>query len=481
MAIRVRIAIFCSLIFAAPALPEGYQKVGERRIFNGETILEYRLTNGLGVLLVPRHQAPLVSYQVWLKVGSIHEKLDPALGKTGLAHLFEHMMFRGTMTRPDGEFDRLTIEMGAQGQNATTSYYRTNYFQSIPSRHLEKLIELEADRVSNLKLTEEILEKEKGAVVGELRRLMDSPGRAAQEELFSLMFTQSPFRFNVIGTEQEIRGFTVPEAQHFYKTFYAPNNATVIVVGDTEESQLLPWLVKYYGGMPRQQLPAANVPSDPLLKKEVRKSFSHPQATSELLMVGYPGPEINSPEAVVASIVSSHLSTGMESVLRKKLVDSGIAVSVSAAPYGQPALFQLSVQLAEGKASEAGLKIIEQELNHLKNSPVSKESLERAINQDRLSLYSDISNDASLAQWMGEYFALCGNYMRGFEIIDAFKKVSAKDVQIFSKKYFQNSNRAVVMVRANGQTAPVETVAPKEKPSPQSSPPAKKSKRGRKG
>jgi zinc protease len=186
-----------------------FEKVAEKSFFNGEKLFEYKFSNGLQALIVPRHQAKVLTYQTWFRVGSIHEKLDPRLKKTGLAHLFEHMMFRGTETVPDGKFDQITAEIGGDKQNATTYYYRTNYFESIPSHQLGRLMEIESDRMKNLKLTKEIFEKEKGAVVGELRRHNDSPTAVAYDHLMGGAFTQWPYRYTVLGTEAELKGFTL--------------------------------------------------------------------------------------------------------------------------------------------------------------------------------------------------------------------------------------------------------------------------------
>jgi zinc protease len=140
-------------------------------------------------------------------VGSLNEKMDQKLNRTGLAHLFEHMMFRGTKKYPDGKFDELTSRLGSDKQNATTYYYRTNYFESVPAYQLDKIMELESDRMANLILDGELLEKEKGAVVGEFRRAMDNPNRLAWDELMRLVYTESPFRFTVLGTEEEIKEY----------------------------------------------------------------------------------------------------------------------------------------------------------------------------------------------------------------------------------------------------------------------------------
>lgn len=350
------LAVFFSL---SSLLAADYEKVSDKKLFNGEVLSEYKLPNGLKVLFLPRHEAKLLTFQTWFDIGSLDEKMDNKLKKTGLAHLFEHMMFRGTDKYPDGKFDEITSRIGSDKQNATTYFYRTNYYESIPSSQLKKLIELESDRMANLKLDSTLLEKEKGAVVGELRRALDNPGRIAWDELNRTVFQVSPFRYTVIGTEEEIKGFSLEEAQYFYKTFYAPNNATIIVVGDTEESELLPLVVKFYGDMKAQEIPRYKLPEEPTQKKERRAEKTHPQATSDILLVGYRIPSVNSPKIVPLSLLSTHLSTGMESRLRKSLVDTGIAVSAGCGVSNVPDYLEFTVSLSEKHKAEEALQIID--------------------------------------------------------------------------------------------------------------------------
>lgn len=445
--IRILGLVVMGLSLAATAQAGEYQKVTEKKLFNGETLQEFKLPNGLQVLLVPRHQAEVLTYQVWFKVGSVQEKLDPKLKKTGLAHLFEHMMFRGSKKYPDGEFDKITAEMGAENQNATTYFYRTNYFESIPSKHLESLMELEADRMANLKLDKETFEKEKGAVVGELRRALDNPSRIAWDQLMNLANPNTPYRFTVIGTEAEIKGFTVEEGEYFYRTFYAPNNATLIIIGDVTEETLMPLVVKYYGKMQAQTIPTTALPIEPSPKKEKRIETTHKQATSEILMVAYPIPPVTSDEIVPLSLLSTHLSVGMESVFHKRLVDSGLAVSANAGTGSQPDVFQIMVQMAEGKKSDAALKIIDQEMANLMKKPIDKDSFVRAVNQDKLNLYGDISNNSSLGSWLGEYVVLCNDYMRGFEILQKLNTLKPADLTKVAKVYLTPSRRSVVVMK----------------------------------
>lgn len=444
---RLSWIVLVALATSFGAVAADYEKVTEKTLFNNEKLTEFKLKNGLRVLFLPRHQAKVLTYQVWFNVGSNDEKLDPKLGKTGLAHLFEHMMFRETEKYGDGEFAKLTIGMGADRQNASTDSYRTNYFESIPSNHLEALMELESDRMRSLKLSKMLLEREKGAVVGEYRLHMDRPINVALDELQKLAYTVAPYRWTVLGTEEEIRGFSLDEAKYFYKTYYAPNDATLIVIGDTTESELMKLVVKYYGSMPSQVIPKIKLPEEPAQTKERKVEITHPQASSDVLLVGYRIPDVTSPDLIPLSLLGSHLSQGTEARLYKLLVDTGIAVRASGSPGSSPDLFEFVVQMAQGYPAEKALAIIDRELKGIQKKPISKESFERALNQELLTLYSGISDNSSLGNYLGEYLTMSGNYMRGFEIMLGYKLLKPTDLQRVAKQYLRNESRSIVIVR----------------------------------
>ena len=439
--------VLLGLVLSCSSWAANYEKVAEKKLFNGETVKEFKFQNGLKVLLVSRHQAPVLTYQVWFDVGSLNEKMDQKLNRTGLAHLFEHMMFRGTKKYPDGKFDELTSRLGSDKQNATTYYYRTNYFESVPAYQLEKIMELESDRMANLILDGELLEKEKGAVVGEFRRAMDNPNRLAWDELMRLVYTESPFRFTVLGTEEEIKGFSLEDAQYFYKTFYAPNNCTIIVVGDAKEENLLPMVEKYYGSMRPQEIPKLMLKDEAPQTKERKWEGKHAQATSEILLMAYRIPPVTDSEIIPLSLISSHLSNGMESRLRKALVDTGIAVGASAGISNRPDLFEVSVSLSEKHSAEEAIRIIDREVALLHQSKISKSDFERALNQELLSVYGSIGNNNALANLFGEYLMISGNYLRGLEVLEGYKKLDSGDLQKIAKKYFKKENRSIVIVR----------------------------------
>lgn len=447
---RHRLKLFLVMVlacFSSFSEERPYKRMNEQALFNGEKVIEYQLANGLTVLMVPRHQAEVVTFQMWFDVGSIHEKLDPKLKKTGLAHLFEHMMFRGTKRFGDGKFDELTSRMGATGQNATTYYYRTNYFESVPKNQLEVLFVLESDRMKNLKLSKELFEKEKGAVVGELRRALDNPTRIAYNELMKQVYKKEPFKYTVIGTEKEIKGFTLKEAKYFYRTYYAPNNSTIILVGDIEETEVIDQIVKYFGDMPSQKVPMVSGPSEPNQSGERRISKRHKQATSEILLMAYTIPPINDVSVAPLGVLGAHLSNGMESRLRKILVDTGVAVSASAGSGYRPNQFEFFVQMAEGKKAPEALKIIDREINTLRKKLISKKSFKRAMSQELLDLYSGIGSNYRMARMLGEYNAISGNYMRGFEIIEAYKAVTPANIRNIVKTYLIKKKRSIVIIK----------------------------------
>lgn len=435
------------LLLASVLMAADYEKIAEKKLFNGETVYEYRLSNGVRTLFVPRHQAKTLTYQTWFDVGSLNEKMDPKLQKTGLAHLFEHMMFRGTKKHPDGQFDSISSRIGSDKQNATTYYYRTNYFQSVPSNQLDKIMELESDRMANLNLIGELLEKEKGAVVGELRRALDNPNRLAWDELMRQVYEKSPFRYTVLGTEEEIKGFTLEEGQYFYRTFYAPNNCTLIVIGDTTEAELMKKVVKYYGAMKPQEVPKLTLPDEPEQKKERRWEGTHQQATSEILLIGYRLPSLSAREKAALGLLSGHLSDGMEARLRKILVDKGIAVGAGSELSNKPDVFEFSAFLADKRKAEEALAAIDKEIAQVKAAPISAPAFERAMNQSLLALYASIGDNSALGNMFGEYLMMSGNYLEGFEILEASKTLKPSDLQAAAKRFLDVRQRSVVIVR----------------------------------
>jgi zinc protease len=439
----------CVLILAcsAPAWAKAV-KVQETPLPNGLKVEEYRLSNGLQLLLVPDHSAPVITYQVWIKAGSATEKLDPRLKRTGLAHLFEHMMFRGTPKNPDQVFDQKMSAAGAVDENASTYFHRTSFHESLPKNKLPLAFELESDRMAHLALDEKLFKTELGAVFGEKKMREDRPGLVAYEKLWDLAFEQSPYKWNTMGTTEELNSFTVADAQYFYKTYYAPNNAAVIVLGDFSVPEALKLAEKYYGKMKAQKIPDHPLPVEPPQEKAKELRITHPLATSDIVMLGYKTPAMTSPDMPVLNVAAAVLAYGDGSWLEQEMVQTGLASSVSADPSETryPSLFTVSAQLAPGKSADDALQVIHGAVDRLRDGKISPEELERAKNQYLLFSYTDLLKLSNIGETLGEALASSGNYLRDFEILGQVKTVTVADVQRVARKYFTDTGSSTLIL-----------------------------------
>lgn len=442
-------ALFLLLALAlAPGAWAKTEKIKETKLPNGLVVQEYKLDNGLQLLLVPDRTAPVFSFQVWFKVGAVHEKMDPELQKTGLAHLFEHMMFRGTPKNPDGKFDKRLSAAGAVGLNATTSLDRTNYFESLPKESLALAFELESDRMRNLVINDQLFKTELGAVMGELKMRNDKPGSVAYESLWNLAFERHPYRWSVIGTPDELHSFTVKQAMHFYRTYYAPNNATVIILGDFSVANAIALAEKHYGPIPSQKVPHIEPPTEPEQTAPRRRDLTHPLATSDQLLLGYKIPAISHGDLPALNVAGAVLAYGDGSWLEQELVQTNLASSVYASPgmNRYPSLFMISVQVAPGKSSEEALRVTQRSLERLQKGTVSPAELERAKNQFLLHAYGDLMNLSEIGDNLGEALVTNDSYLRNFEILEGIKSVTVTDLQRVAKAYFTSARSNLVRV-----------------------------------
>ncbi len=424
------------------------EKVKESKLPNGLVVHEYRMHNGLQLLLVPEHSAPVVTFQAWFKVGSAAEKVDEKLRKTGLAHLFEHMMFRGTPKNPDQVFDTKLSAAGAVDMNATTWLDRTNYFESLPKERLELAFELESDRMTNLVINENLFKTELGAVVGELKMREDKPANVAREKVWELAFEHSPYRWSVIGTLEELRSFTVADAMYFYKTYYAPNNATLIILGDFQIPAVLALAEKYYGKLPSQPIPRQKEVVEPEQTQSKNRTLPHPLATTDIVAIAYKIPAMNDPDMAVLDVAASLLAYGNGSWLEQELVQEGIVSSVSASPSKTlfPSLFQINLQMAPGKSTNQAIAITKAAVERIRNGKISQAELERAKNQYLLLSYQELLEINNIGRNLGESLVSSNNYLRDFEILEQVKKVTVQDLQRVAKKYFAEKQSSQIIV-----------------------------------
>jgi len=229
---------------------------GLAQVFNPKT---FELDNGMQVVVVENHRAPVVTHMVWYRAGAADE---PA-GKSGIAHYLEHLMFKGTKTRAPGEFSQIVAGLGGQ-ENAFTSQDYTAYFQTVAPQYLETMMELEADRMTGLVLDDEIIEPERKVILEERRsRTENSPNALLSEQVSAATYLNHPYRLPIIGWAHEIETLSRADLESFYRTWYAPNNAVLVVSGDVDADEVFQLARKYYGPIAAQDLPARVRPAEP--------------------------------------------------------------------------------------------------------------------------------------------------------------------------------------------------------------------------
>jgi zinc protease len=405
----------------------------------------FRLGNGLTVVTLVDRSAPTVSYQTWFRVGSRHERP----GKTGLAHLFEHLMFSETTSRARGEFDRLMERAGAEVNAATWTDW-TYYYENAPKNALPLLIELEADRMSNLVLREPQVRSEKEVVANErkLRVEDDIEGRAL-EQLYATAFRRHPYRWPTIGSMEDIRGFSVEDCRRFYRTHYAPNNATVIIAGDFNERQALSFIQERYGALSRaRKIDTMPRPKEPAQRHERVLHIAAPTPTDKVL-IGYHAPSFGDPHTPALSVANEVLFGGRSSRLYRLLcIDEELALSVRGAisPFVDPGLFEIWISLREGKRQRDAIALLDKEVEHLAAEGPTDLELEKAINQIELSFLHSMETCGGKAEQVGFHETVVNDGGTPFDRLNAYRRVTPAQVKRVAAKYLRPSRRTRVEI-----------------------------------
>ena len=405
----------------------------------------FRLGNGLTVLTLLDRSAPTVSYHSWFRVGSRHE--HP--GKTGLAHLFEHLMFNETRTRPPGEFDRLMEGAGAEANAATWTDW-TYYYENAPRDALPLLIQLESDRMANLVLRVPQVSSEKEVVANERKlRVDDDVEGKALELLYDKAFRRHPYRWPTIGWMNDIRGFTVQDCREFYRAHYAPSNATIVIAGDFKEQKALSLVQKHYGCLPGVRRVETPEPSkEPVQRTERVYQLAAPTPTEKLLL-GYQAPSFLHADTPALVIANEVLFGGQSSRLyRLFCLDEEIALSVrgSIAPFVDPGLFEMWIFLREGKNKSTALALLDREIKRLGSGGPTEVELEKAINQLELSFLHSMETAGGKAEQIGFYETVANDGAAVFERLADYRAVTAADVKRVVAKYLRPSRRTRVEI-----------------------------------
>lgn len=420
-------------------------------VLKGLSLRRYVLKNGLKVLLLIDRSAPVVAYQSWFRVGSRHERPK----KTGLAHLFEHLMFNEVEGLEAGEFDRKMEAMGADN-NASTWLDFTQYQESFPKRYLDQVVALESQRMDRLVLREPQVTSEKEVVMNERRyRVEDDVEGAAEELLYKSSFSVHPYHAPTIGWMEDIAGLTTEDCSAFYRAYYAPNNATLVVVGDLDEKKALQSISKHYGSMAPSELPAEDFHYDPPLTQEKRVELRQPTPT-EKLMLGYRGPALGDADHVICSLVIELLTGGRSSRLIRRLVrqeEKASDVSGFVGPHRDPGLIELTLSARPGFSAEQLAAVVDEEIQLLLEHLVRPEELERAKSRMEFAHYSGMESAEGKAAQIGFYETVLGDPGLGTERLRRLEHIDASEVRRVARRFFENVGRTVISIRPSQENA----------------------------
>jgi zinc protease len=419
--------------------------------FGERAIARFALSNGLKVLLLRDASAPVASYHTWFGVGSRHERP----GKTGLAHLFEHLMFNETKNLPAGEFDR-TLEAAGGEVNAATWVDWTFYYENVPSSELALVIRLEAERMANLVLREPQVASEKEVVANERRyRVDDDVEGAINELLYKTAFTVHPYHWPTIGWMEDIQGFTTEDCERFYGTYYAPNNATIVVAGDIDEAAVLRTICEHYGALAAADIPPHDFSPEPEQREERRVTVEKPTPT-EKLSLGYRAPALGEPDYAALTVLNDILFGGRSSRLYRALISEGELASEargSLSPSRDSGLYEIWVSLRDGRTAEEALAILETAIATLVRDGVSEGELQKAKNRLELGFLHGLETASGKAEQIGFYETVLGDAGKIFEQLEGYRKVSADDVRSVAERLLLPQRRTTIFVRAKDDVA----------------------------
>ncbi len=403
-----------------------------------QNIKEYNLKNGMKVLILEDHSSPIVSLGIWYRVGSRNEEI----GKTGISHLLEHMMFKGTKKLGSQEFSKIIQRMGGV-DNAFTSSDMTAYWEVFPKEKLEKILELESDRMQNAVFRE--FEEEKKVVMEERRLGENSPEGVFWEELLALSYKVHPYKNPVIGWMSDLESITLEDVKNHYKTYYKPNNAVMIIVGDIEEKKAYSLVKKYFGKIkPAKNIPEVTLKEPP--QKGERREYIKKQGFPKKIGISYHIPEAGSPDELPFQVLAYILGGDKSSRLYKRLVyEKGFAIDCFAYAdfYVDPGLFIIGADLKLTSSFDDVLKEIENEINKLKVEEIEEKEMRKAKNKIKASFV--YSQESLLRQnFLIGSFEILRGWKKILTYLDEIDKISEEDIRRVLNSYFEESSRNIL-------------------------------------
>jgi len=412
---------------------------------------DFKLRNGLRVILSEDHSAPTYSLVMTYNVGSRDERP----GRTGFAHLFEHMMFEGSENVGKGEHGLSIINSGGT-RNGTTNSDRTNYFETLPSNQIDLGLFLESDRMRSLVINQVNFENQRNVVQEERRRSYDNqPYGKTSEAILDTVYDSFPYKHSTIGSMEDLNAAKIEDVAAFFKTYYAPNNAVLTMVGDFKVDEVTAKIEKYFGSIPAQPAPPLVDMVEPKQSAERRRTVQDPLALVPRLSIVFKIPQGNTPDWYTLLVAGQVLSGGESSRLYQRLVkESQVATAVGAAAQDRrgPSTFTITVDLQRGKNPADAEKLIYEELEKLKNEPVTNAELEEFRIALRRNEVEQLVGTLTRAQNLGTlavYYDDPGLInTRGQKL----RTVTREQIQKTARTYFIETNRTVVLTTPVSQT-----------------------------
>ncbi|MFN2381429.1 MAG: M16 family metallopeptidase [Guyparkeria sp.] len=408
-------------------------------------VTETTLDNGLKVLVLPDTRAPVVTHQVWYKVGSA----DEPGGITGIAHMFEHMMFKGTDNLGPGEFSDIIARLGGD-ENAFTGRDFTGYFQTLAADELETVMRWEADRMANLAIDPEEFDREKEVVKEEWRsRVRDNPNARLNQLLYATAFTSSGYHHPIIGWKTDIDAYTVDDLQRWYREHYAPNNATLIVVGNVEPDAVVELAERHYGPISQRDLAHAK-PREEMEQHGAKRAHLSIPAKLPRLTMGYKVPSLvtagDARTAYTLAVISGILAGDSGARLNNDLVRAG-KLSAADAGYSlnarETTLFSVNATPRDGQSLEESEDLLREQIERLRNEPVEEDELDRMKAQ---VVASDVYQRDSLfyqGMKLGIYETVGLDYRQANEFVEGVRAVTVEDVQAVAREYFRDDGLTI--------------------------------------
>lgn len=423
----VALALLAATVSASPRMEETL------------AIRERTLENGLTVLVREDHSSPVVSVQVWYRVGSRNDKM----GVTGISHFLEHMMFEGTERYGPGEIEQIVRRNGGE-KNAFTSRDYTAYYENLASDRYEIALELEADRMQNLALDPDRIARERGAILEERRLSDNSRTGRLYDELMAAAYVAHPYQWPILGWTTDIEGTSREDLLEHYRTYYVPNNATVIIVGDVTVREAFAKVERYFGNIPRGKEPPPVRTKEPQQRGE-RRVEMRKEAETPYLVIAYHVPGLGEPDQYALDVIGEILSTGRSSRLHRSLVrEREIALSAWGGyeTRADPSLFYCGGTPRRGHTAQDLEEGIYTEIERLKQEPVSDEELTKAVNQIEARLLFSLDRNFRLGVELGRSETML-SYRYVQELLPTIRAVTAEDIMRVASKYFVPENRTV--------------------------------------